>query len=80
MSQVSQTNCELEFNLSNMGLGGSDNITGTPTFVGGGDFHLTATSDGVDEADPDATLGVDVDGDTRPQGTARDIGADEVVP
>jgi hypothetical protein len=80
MSQVSQTNCELEFNLSNMGLGGSDNITGTPTFVGGGDFHLTATSDGVDDADPDATLGVDVDGDTRPQGTARDIGADEVVP
>jgi hypothetical protein len=80
MTQVQLTNCNLEFNLSNMGLGGSGNITASPTFASGTDYHLMPTSEGVDEADPNATLMTDFDGDPRPQGTARDMGADEVVP
>lgn len=78
--QVTVMNCDLEFNLSNEGLSGSGNVNGNPTFVSGTDYHLMATSDGVDDADPDATLGVDADGDLRPQGGRRDIGADEVRP
>jgi hypothetical protein len=76
--QVSQTNCNFEFNVSNMGLGGSTNITATPMFVGGGNFHLLEASDGVDDADPNATLGIDFDGDSRPLHGQRDMGADEV--
>ncbi len=79
-TQVSFTNCDFEFNLSNQGLGGSGNVTATPMFVGGTDFHLTLSSEGVDDADPSATLAVDFDGHARPQGNRRDIGADEVVP
>lgn len=80
MTQVSQTNCDLEFNLSNMGLGGSGNITAQPTYVGGTDYHLAPTSEGVDDADPGATLTIDFDGHPRPQGAGRDMGADEVMP
>jgi hypothetical protein len=79
-TQVSSTNCNFEFNISNMGLGGSTNITGPPMFVGGGNYHLVAGSDGVDDADPNAMLDIDFDGDDRPQNGVRDIGADEVVP
>lgn len=56
------------------------NINADPMFVdpARGNFHLMATSPAKDAADPNATLNVDVDGDARPQGARRDIGADEV--
>lgn len=78
--QVSDNNCDLQFNVSNENLGGSSNITGSPMFIGGGNFHLMPGSEGVDDADPAATLSDDFDGDDRPQGSARDVGADEVRP
>lgn len=44
------------------------------------DFHLAPGSPAIDHADPRATTAVDFDGDDRPQGRRRDIGADEYAP
>ncbi len=78
--QASSTNCSFEHALSNESLTGTGNQTGAASFVdpGNGDFHVQATSLAVDAADPAATLAIDFDGDARPAGTGRDIGADEV--
>lgn len=43
-------------------------------------FHLSPTSPLVDEADPTSVIAFDWDGDPRPQGPTRDIGADERIP
>lgn len=61
---------------------GNGNINRDPMFVGPmqGNFHLLGTSPAKDVADPAATLPNDIDGDVRPQGTRRDMGADEVKP
>lgn len=58
-----------------------DNIATPPTFVdaAAGDYHLAPGSAGVDAADPEATEGLDFDGEVRPQGPRRDMGADEVT-
>lgn len=61
---------------------GTTNINADPLFasVAQSDFHLMGTSPAKDVADPAATLSEDVDGDSRPQGARRDMGADEVRP
>ena len=57
---------------------GSGNINADPLFVGGGDYHLTSASPCVDTG-TDAGVYRDIDGDTRPEGSGFEMGADEVV-
>jgi Right handed beta helix region len=63
---------------------GPQSVTGNmsmdPQFVdaANGDFHIRVVSPARDAADPASTPGDDIDSDTRPQGPAPDLGADEV--
>jgi len=66
-------------------MGGvSGNMNVDPDFVSPerSDYHLQPTTQVKDAADPSMTadpdIDVDIDGDRRPQGTFRDIGADEI--
>jgi hypothetical protein len=62
---------------------GTTNLWGNPGFVdpGTGDYHIGAGSAAID-AGVDAGVGVDIDGEHRPQGEGTDLGADEftVIP
>ena len=75
-----------EFRYSNVagGMSGTGNIDEAPTFMSPmalpGNFHLTADSAGIDEADPSGMASEDVDGDRRPLGLGFDMGADERRP
>ncbi|MCK4535837.1 MAG: hypothetical protein KAT93_02425, partial [Desulfuromonadales bacterium] len=51
-----------------------------PWFVGGGDYHIQAPSPAVDNASATYAPALDIDGQSRPQGAADDIGADEYYP
>jgi len=82
--QVGGANCTASF--STIGpqpfTGGPGNIADDPKFanLASGDYHLMMVSPARDTADPAATLGVDFEGDARPEGAARDMGADEFTP
>jgi hypothetical protein len=58
-------------------LPGTGNLTGDPGFATFADFHLAAGSKCRDAADQASIEAVDFDGQTRPRGTRRDIGAFE---
>lgn len=70
------------------GWTGTGNIDKDPKFVGGGDYHLTKTSNCIDEGDNNAPNlpATDIDGDNRiidgggSPAAIVDMGADEYVP
>lgn len=72
-------NCE--FSFSNVGgtATGTGNISVPPIFVNpaAGDYHLAAGSPGIDLGSPSVPTAIDIDGDPRPVGGGRDMGADE---
>lgn len=72
--------CNPTFSLFTGNLpGGLGNLLGVPQFVlPGTDFHILGTSPARGAANPAATETIDLDGDPRPQGGQRDIGADEI--
>lgn len=75
-------NCTWTYSAIEGGATGTGNISDDPVFVNAAsnNYHLQPTSPCQGAADPNATLNVDFDGDARPLGTGRDIGADEIVP
>ncbi len=81
-TQVEGANCTWSYSaIGPMAASGTGNINQDPNFVNAAqnNFHIMANSPCKDAADPTATLNVDIDGDSRPQGSRRDIGADEAM-
>jgi hypothetical protein len=80
-TQVGGANCNWHFSdIGPTALLDTGNVNADPLFVdpARSNFHLQATSPAKDAADPAATTNIDIDGDARPQGSGRDMGADEV--
>ncbi|HSK04591.1 MAG TPA: choice-of-anchor Q domain-containing protein, partial [Kofleriaceae bacterium] len=80
-TQVEGANCSWTYSdIGPTAVSGTGNINAPPMFVDSmqGNFHLQSSSPAKDAADPAASLAVDIDGDTRPQGDGRDMGADEI--
>ena len=79
--------CSFEFSLFNPAIGaGGSNRDGDPKFkntvatnpLALDYFRIESSSEAVDRADPASTMMTDIDGDARPNGSAPDIGADEL--
>jgi hypothetical protein len=80
--QVGGNNCNWTYSDIGDATIGTGNVSVDPMFVSEGahDFHLMAASPLEGAADPAATTAIDFDDEVRPQGTGRDIGADELKP
>lgn len=79
--QVEGGNCVWTYSdIGPVPVTGASILSSDPLFVDPvhNNFHLQVSSPARDAADPAAALAVDVDGDVRPQGAGRDMGADEI--
>lgn len=75
---IDTNRCTVRYTLaSDMLAPGIGNLTGDPGFVGATDLHLGPASKAIDTADPQSTEPVDFDGQPRPRGQFRDMGAYE---
>lgn len=74
--------CNVSYSVLDPGYAGpgTNNTSTNPGFIGGGNYHLSATSPVRGLGDPASTLARDGDGEPRPQpaGSRVDPGADEV--
>jgi hypothetical protein len=80
-AQVEGNNCTWSYSdIGPMMTAGIGNTSADPMFINPtqSDFHLMSSSPAKDIADEAATLMDDFDGDPRPQGARRDMGADEI--
>jgi hypothetical protein len=77
--QADGSGCNYAYSDLNDTMPGTGNITSDPAFAntGAANYHLGPGSLSIDAADPTSMLGIDADGDKRPKGNRRDIGADE---
>lgn len=85
----SSTECAPDYSLLDPGAGPmAHNRFGNPLFkttiyaptLPADFYRISDISPAIDGADPESTISIDIDGDTRPQGNAPDIGADEYQP
>jgi hypothetical protein len=80
-TQVGGANCNWTYSdIGPVAVTGTGDINMDPRFANPAqsNYHLQAGSPAIDKADPASTMDVDIDGDMRPQGSGRDMGADEV--
>jgi len=59
------------------GRNGEGNIRSDPLFLGGGDYHLTASSPCIDSGTSNGAPSTDIEGNLRPNGHGYDMGAYE---
>jgi hypothetical protein len=80
--QVEGPNCSWSYSdIGPTGATGTGNINALPMFISPSldNFHLQSGSPAKDMANPvESMVTSDIDGDERPQGAARDMGADEI--
>jgi hypothetical protein len=75
---VSGGSCSWRYSVFNAEVPGQGNLNSSAKFIDpASNFHLDVGSPCVNQADPTATLTVDVDGEPRPVDGRADIGADE---
>lgn len=81
VDRISPNDCSATYSLfTSTPPAGTGNIMGAPGFIdeAARNYHVMSTSPVRDVANPAGTVVLDIDGEPRPLGAGRDIGADEL--